>query len=536
MNTEDVFDREYPSSIGLNVFNLYSKTSGDLFDKRSAREGKWYFSLRTGYPNILFPKINQNSYRSTYTDLFAKVDYQITDQSRVSVNLLTGRDDLHVDSNGLAQPNKEQAQHQYSWLTLNTDWSNQLSAKNTLSISHNERSQNATYGFFGASTLSDQRSHDVLGIQSHWIYDTDNDSLIKWGLQYHYAIADYAYDLSGVSWRLNQPAPNLIDVDRYYSNEVQGSSSATYIAYRRQWSAPLIVELGLRAEHQSYIKTGKNYQLAPRFNLIYRLFDNTSLRLAWGEFYQAQGIHQLPVEDGVSEFYPAQKSEHWVVGAHSQLNDSWNLSVDVYKKSDSQPFPRYENYLIPNGVRLPEAEYDRIKITPDRAIAEGLELALQYQSGAMFAGEISYTRSTAEDIISGEAVVRNWDQHQTLNIDLNWQWKNSQFNLVWLYRSGWPSVHIARSELVIEGEQQYLEVSTGQRNAIRMKNSNRLDIRFKQSFPLKNSEINAYIAVINVLDNPNYWAKGLSVSNGSVSVSAVSSFYRYTTAGVEWRF
>ena len=70
--------------------------------------------------------------------------------------------------------------------------------------------------------------------------------------------------------------------------------------------------LGLRWDSQSY--TDDDALLSPRFNLLYRPTDRDAIRLAWGIFGQSQWIHELRVQDGVEEFFPAQRSQNVILG------------------------------------------------------------------------------------------------------------------------------------------------------------------------------------------------------------------------------
>jgi hypothetical protein len=54
-------------------------------------------------------------------------------------------------------------------------------------------------------------------------------------------------------------------------------------------------------------------------NLRYDPGERTQLRASWGRFYQAQGINELQVEDGIETFYPAQRADHLILSAEHAL-------------------------------------------------------------------------------------------------------------------------------------------------------------------------------------------------------------------------
>jgi hypothetical protein len=119
-----------------------------------------------------------------------------------------------------------------------------------------------------------------------------------------------------------------------------GNQIGAYVGGRlRPWRA-LTVEVGLRYDA---IGWAGEEQWSPRVNLAYMLGDRTTLRLGWGRFTQAQGIHQVQLEDEDDTFYPSEIAEHRVAGVEHVFRTGLILRLEAYHKKLSNLRPRYYN-------------------------------------------------------------------------------------------------------------------------------------------------------------------------------------------------
>src|SRR5690606_10918476 len=121
-------------------------------------------------------------------------------------------------------------------------------------------------------------------------------------------------------------------------------------------------------------------QWGPRVNLAWAAGHATRLRASWGRYQQFQGINELQVEDGITDFLPAQRSDHWILGVEHDLPEGFGLRVEAYRKDYDSLKPRYESLFDPLSL-VPELRWDRVRIAPDSARAEGVETLLTRRSG-----------------------------------------------------------------------------------------------------------------------------------------------------------
>ncbi len=210
----------------------------------------------------------------------------------------------------------------------------------------------------GELDVDDQRTFEFLGFGQDWIIELSARNMLKWGFDVIRQDATYDY-LSVTTLRdpdsPTEPLPPITTVD--IDLEPEGTSYSAYVADRLQISGPLVIELGLRWDRQTWIG---DHQLSPRFNLRLALDADTILRAAWGIFYQCQRLNELQVEDGVDEFFPAQRADHWLLGVEHSFTPGLAGRLEIFRKDLSNLRPRYENLFNPIQL-FPNPKPDRVR-------------------------------------------------------------------------------------------------------------------------------------------------------------------------------
>src|SRR6185503_4657859 len=130
--------------------------------------------------------------------------------------------------------------------------------------------------------------------------------------------ASYDYASDGVIFEsllhVNEPPS---PVHQRASVRASGSDVALYGADRFALGTRLVIEAGLRADRQSYKPDGMH--LSPRINAVFALTPRAALRVAWGRFYQPQGVQELHVQDGETAFGPSERADHALAGIEVDL-------------------------------------------------------------------------------------------------------------------------------------------------------------------------------------------------------------------------
>jgi len=329
-------------------------------------------------------------------------------------------------------------------------------------------------------------------------------------------------------------APPFV-VDRSVHARPSGNQAAAYVADRVRVSEHVVVEAGLRAGTESYTPDGA--YLDPRLNASWTTGGRTSVRTAWGIVHQPARIDDLQVEDGVSDFGPAQRSEHRVVGVEHLFRGRVQARLELYDKSMTSLRPRFEN-AFDSLLVFPELRADRMRIAPDRATARGAELLVRTDAAARVSGWLSYTLASVSDVFeeNGEEriVPRSWDQRHGVTCSVNVrQGAHWNVNLAGTYHSGWPTTPVTAR--IVAGR---LVSRLGERGRSRLPAYRRADLRLSRA----TGSLTLFVEVLNVFNNENVTrVDGFDfrvAANGDVT--AVPRYDAVLTVlpsfGVTWRF
>jgi len=221
---------------------------------------------------------------------------------------------------------------------------------------------------------------------------------------------------------------------------------------------------GLRLDY--YDLLDKAY-IAPRISFSYALDDITTVRGAWGIYYQSPGYEKLrdqnvllDLADVYTKNLNAEKAIHYVIGIERWLTSEWSLRFESYykdftdlivqKKVEGSAFvtelipgrdPHEQNSWT-NPVVIIGDSLTQIPVNNSYGEAYGLEFFLSKRnvmSDSKISGWISYALAYANRFEDGIKLPFRFDQTHTFNFVLNYDF-NSWFNvgLRWQYGTGFP--------------------------------------------------------------------------------------------------
>ncbi|HYI11769.1 MAG TPA: TonB-dependent receptor [Thermoanaerobaculia bacterium] len=474
--------------IGLSLLNARVLSQG-VFAK-----GSWLVSLRHGYLGEALQMLDETSgFDPRYYDLLGKVEWTLGNAAVASLHLLAASDRLRLREPGTdASANYDD---RYVWLNVRGMPAPRWFVQSVLSYGHLSRDRAGEYGSEAESergTLAEHRSMDFVALKNDATFDVSPRNLLKAGATAKRLRARYDYEGSAhvelSSFELGAPPRDIV---RSVHVQPSGSEVSAYVADRVRISDRVVVEAGIRAASESCTPDGVN--VSPRLNASWMLSPRTSIRGAWGLFHQPQSMHELQVEDGVSEFTPSQRAEHRVIGIEHLFGARVQARLELYDKTMTRLRPRYEN-VFDTLLLFPELRADRVRIAPERASARGAELLVRTDPATRWSGWISCTLAHARDEIDGIEVPRSWDQRQAMTFSINHRRTVWNVNVAGTYHSGWPttpvSAHLLDGRVVSE---------PGPRGAARLPAYHRVDIRVSRS----SGPISLFLEVLNVLDHTN---------------------------------
>ncbi len=487
------------TEIGLSIFNSSFLTAGNEADRT------WLVSARRGNLDLVIdPEFGSPS----YYDVFGEVTYDFSSNARLSVNALFAEDSVEVvletEPTELERVVSSTTNAQL-WVQLDNRWSEDLRSKLVLSaISFDNRRKGSLNDVEKiVATVLDERGVEQFSLRQDWTLSPSERHLVRWGLEATYSDASYAYantaEYFGLPalWQDQPESASLVA-----AATPEGGSYAVYFSDRWKMSPKTILEWGLRWDDQTYTDLSSDSQLSPRLSVLRSLGPKTELRFSWGRYHQSQGIHELQVEDGITNFWPAQRADHLIAGVRHLFRDKYSLRMEVFRKDMQQVRPRFENLHDPLGL-IPEIQPDRVRLDPTSATSKGVEISIDRSNGP-YDWWASYTLSEVTDRINGVDVFRSWDQKQAFQGGISWSNEKWDVALATSIHSGWPTTDLALVEDGVddEGEPVFVAIP-GQRNVDRLGSFASVDFRVSRKWKLQRGSFMAFFEVSNLFNREN---------------------------------
>jgi hypothetical protein len=493
-------DDEYRHAAGISFVSAYGRTGGTFADGR----GAWLASARRGYLDVVMERVQDDDEQITprYTDLFASGFYDLSDHSTVSAHVLLGRDDLRlVSDDGDVIDSAGEGRAAHAWATLDQAFGDRLRSTTVLSASSVQQTRDSAGD-------DEQRTGDVdadfrfrfLDLRSEWSWQASERQVLEFGVSAGRAEADYDYALAG--FIVDPLAPGgAVDISHAHYLDLSGDKFGAFAAWRGRMDE-LIVEAGARWDQYRYPDGLAFDVVSPRLNAVYGIGERGEIRAAWGVAHQPQGMHELQVEDNLTQFFEPERVQQAVLGYTHRFDQGWSARLDVYRKDYSRLRPRFENALDPMQL-IPEGAVDRVRIDASEAKANGIELTVRREAESGFAGWASLVIAQTEENVQGQGwTPRLWDQEQTLSAGLSWTGAKWNVNAAGLFHNGSPTTSLSHETIATPGGDVDVIVA-GDRNGARLGNYARIDLRATRSVELRSGRFSYYLEVTNLLNREN---------------------------------
>ncbi len=490
--------------VGVGLLSVNAGGAG-----RFARErGGWVIQARRGAIDLASRLLGNED--PQYWDAFAKLDFRFGDRSSVRANLLHADDRLKFEESLEDDSKRIETDYasSYVWVSQQALLGSSHLLESALSTARIDRDRLGVELEEDVEfSIRDRRRLDVLSARQHWSARAFGRHTFKGG--YEIRRFDTAYDYVG-----DQIFENPIAEIRERGSEAtveflaafEESHYSAHFSDRIRIREPLTLELGLR--YDRHTQTDESL-VSPRLNFAWAAGQRSVLRFAWGRFAQSQRPYELQVEDGETRFSRVERSEHRVLGferifPRGEVGRDLVVRAEVYRREVTNPRPRFENLYEPINT-FPEAEPDRVRIAPSRALAEGVEIFARGPLGKKAQWWANYTYSETRDRLGGRWAPRSFDQTHSLNLDLDLplgrQWR---LNLAWRWHTGWPTTELRILEELDEetGETEF-EPILGPLFAERLPSYHRLDLRASRTWQSRAGEVTLYVDIQNVYDREN---------------------------------
>jgi outer membrane cobalamin receptor len=498
-------DRYY--ELGASLFH----TSGLASHRFADGDGSLLVAARRSNLDQVAELAHSEFGEPRYFDGFARAEFELSPRTRIAASYLASSDDIKIRRDSRAERSNDRYDNHYAWLRVDHEATERTSMRVIASITdvQNTRSGHIDQTDRIVGGVNDARALHLAALQVDGSTETTRFRHL-WGATFKRLAGRYDYS-SSVNFAANYPVVSSQREDSQWRVRLRprGQEWSAYWSTRMQLLPSVTVEAGVRWEDENFSGVDHGTPLAPRFNAMYLLQSGNRVRASWGRFYQAQSINEAVIHQGAAPFYPAQRADQFVVSYEADLSPDRQLRIEAYRKDYDRLRPRIENIVNPI-VLVPELEFDRELIAPERARTEGIEVLLTQRSALPWNWWIGYAWSQARDVIGGREVARSWDQRHALTAGLQWAdgpWSVTMSNR---FHSGWPLTPVA---VTATGE-----VTLGARNSVRVENFNSFDLRINRRFGLPRGELDVFVEVTNLFNQSNACCLKLSSTRNSDGV------------------
>jgi outer membrane receptor protein involved in Fe transport len=315
------------------------------------------------------------------------------------------------------------------------------------------------------------------------------------------------------------------------SLEARSYKVAFYTENVMQLSDKFILNIGGRID---YFDVNKDLNVSPRFNAAYHIFDQTTIRAAWGLFYQSPIYRQLAYSFASDTNTKAQEATHYLIGVEHVIPFDPSLSRSLTIKLESY-FKRYDNLISSTRTSSGRISYSRQNDATGSARGVDLYLALSLKN---FYSWLSYGLLDAREDLRNDAMgeyPRFTDQRHTVSFVGDWtlgsRWSA---NLRVQYGSGYaytPSV------LQYNSQKRQWEWVPGETNSATLPPYRRVDIRLSKEFQIADLSASAFLDVSNILNYSNVQSYRYRFDkNGNPYVQEITLWPILPTLGLTVKF
>ena len=522
--------------LALSLYNTSARFARSFDEGR----GEWLLSARRSNLDTVLDLASEDRGEPGYTDMYGRLGYQITDTLALTGSALRFDDDLELNDTDFEETAVATYRDAYYWLRLDYETGPDLHGSVVVARSEldSDRSGSVDQPGIASGELTDQRGFSIESVQTDWSLARNDSLAFAFGAEWRHMDGRYDYsDHADYDVLFATPgAPQDASRDRIISVAPSGDQFGAYASVRAQPMESVVLDLGLRWDHQTLSDDGAD-ALSPRASVLWLLGDRTRVRAAWGRYFQAQAINELQVPDGVDEFLPPQRADHWVAGIEYQHPAEIDLRLEVYRKEYTRLRPRYEN-LLNAAVLLPELKPDRVRIAPESAEAHGVELSVSRETEAPLRWWLTYSWASARDEFAGMESDRSWDQAHAFGAGLAWRTAQWELSLAGRYHSGWPT-----TALTLAATDPIPIVATGPRNADRLGDYRSFDARIARTFTFEDaSELTLFFEVTNLFNENNECCVEFEITDDDedgesiLEVEPIHSLPALPSLGLVWRF
>ena len=492
--------KSFQGKANLSLLSSQATLEGPFY------KGAWLLSGRRTYFDILLPKILPPATAARvppyyFYDIQSHIFSDLTEKDRISVSFYNGIDDLIFDTFGLsARWGNQTISAQYRRVFSERLIGNFLAAN---SVFFTE------FGLGGSSGLLSENEIDDKTFSANLTWFKSPKTNIKFGMQYK---------------KLGFQYLNSFQDSLQFEIKTMPLEFAQYVKIKYSPSSTFILEPGLRINYYDVYSNKIFPDL--RFGSKYLLTEDRYINFSIGNYHQFICTFQDDFNPSILDQWIAVdtsvepgKSIQYVLGYEEYIRSIYKLQIEGYYKN-IQNLLTFEEKRSSTDAPVSDEKLSDI-LTPSDGYAYGLEIFGQKMSGRL-SGWLAYTFSVSRKIMNSIYVgeekeyFTNWDRTHAFsalgNYQINKKWEINWRLAVQTGQAYTPIIgyYIQRFP---ESPDEVFRTIPGARNSGRYSPYNRLDIGLVYHAKIRNTNMDVFVQVINVLNRENIFRKAYDVGS-----------------------
>ena len=318
----------------ISVGNINSHLSHG--SRLPGRDASWLASLRVWYPEQFREsiEIGEPGLKPRFADAYLGATFVISPRTVLSAHTLIATDEFDFAERREEQTADTSSSSGHFWVRALRTWSQEVFSETILSAGWIDRFRRGISDPEDELMIvEDERDTDFYGLRHDMTWRVSHANRLKGGLDLRHLSTDYHYSRVPVE----DPA-SAVALDP----EPAGASIGLYLADRMALSDDVVLELGVRWDRQAWTEDS---HVSPRLSALWRLGKRSEMRIGLGDYFQSQRVYELRVEDGETDFRPAERSSQaGLTFTHrfasdirfrldSLLQDRWTICVHATRTS-----------------------------------------------------------------------------------------------------------------------------------------------------------------------------------------------------------
>lgn len=522
----------FKHQIELDALTTSAIASGNM-----GSSGDWFLAARRGNLDEVLDAINPNIGTPRFNDVFARAQWDMTPSLQLSAGMLALNDAIRLADEGETASSRYESR--YFWINADTADTNESTRQSHWQITRGEVRNNREGNRDDATSLSgssgyvnDWRDMEFWRFEGAWNTTLKPHRTLKVGGRVEQAHADYDYQSqmsgSALAELLGQP-----DRQIQITKRLEDTYLELYPSVKERFRNGLTLEPGFNLAAQIHDRR-VSQQWSPRIASELQLSPDIAFKLSAGRFHQVSKIHELAVEQGRDERFPAQKSDHYVAGVQYTPGDAITLDLEIHRKNVFRPKPRLENLFDPYRL-LPELAPDAVTLAPTSARIQGIEVTLRWEPEASWSAWLHYSSTVAKEKIDGTLYHRRWSEPHSIASGLSFHSDPWTFSSAVRWHSGWRT-SVFQSETVSKAESPKVQL-----NAEELPSFFSVDMKIAYKITKPDYALDLFAQISNLSNHKNVGSRPLSLTPDGEEAFVVERGRRtmmpiLPVIGVSWQF